>query len=209
MRPFKFELGISKNASGSCKVIWGKNIIYTCVYHTQGQDETTIKCTYRMLPFSVEDGKDKISRREVEISKALENAVEKTVLTCEHPNSVINITATVINADASTRCVALNGISLSLAMAGIKMRDLIVGISVGKLGDEFIVDLNSDQEKSGATDIALGILPNKKEVVLIQMDGNLTPEEFDELIDLAFENAKIIYEKQKEVLEKYNNGTVG
>lgn len=46
----------------------------------------------------------------------------------------------------------------------------------------------------------VGILPNLNEVVLLQLNGVLTPEEFNKAISLAFSAAEHIYKIAKEAL---------
>ena len=46
------------------------------------------------------------------------------------------------------------------------------------------------------------MLPRKKEISLMQMDGNFTPEEFRQAIELAILGCEKIYEAQREALEK-------
>ena len=45
-------------------------------------------------------------------------------------------------------------------------------------------------------------MPRKKGIVLLQMDGKLTREEFDNALKLAYDGAMKVYEMQKETLMK-------
>jgi ribonuclease PH len=47
-------------------------------------------------------------------------------------------------------------------------------------------------------------MPRKKQITLLQMDGELTPKEIKEIIKNVLKAGQVIYEKQKKTLkEKY------
>jgi hypothetical protein len=50
--------------------------------------------------------------------------------------------------------------------------------------------------------MAVAFLPNSKEVVLLQMDGEMSSKEFDNLMELASENVQKVYELQKAALKE-------
>ena len=45
------------------------------------------------------------------------------------------------------------------------------------------------------------MMPNTQSVTLLQMDGMLTPEEFEKAFNMAVEGCKKIYSLQKEALK--------
>ena len=85
------------------------------------------------------------------------------------------------------------------------MRDMVAATGVGKAFNEIIVDLNKDEEDApDAVDIPFGILPNSGEIVLLQMDGLLTKEEWAKIVPLGFKACQDVYAVQKKALaEKY------
>ena len=81
------------------------------------------------------------------------------------------------------------------------MRDMVSGVSVGRIAGNIVLDLNKNEEDApDAVDMPVAILPNSSEIVLFQMDGLLKKDELDEALELALEASKKVYELQKEAL---------
>jgi exosome complex component RRP41 len=88
-----------------------------------------------------------------------------------------------------------------MADAGIPMRDLVCATGVGKAYGEILLDLNKDEEDaSDAVDIPFGILPRTGEIVLLQMDGMLTKDEWKKCYELGLKGCQQVYEVQKKAL---------
>jgi exosome complex component RRP41 len=105
-----------------------------------------------------------------------------------------------LQADGGTRCAAITAASLAIADAGIPLRDLVVGCAAGKIDDAVVLDLYDAEDKLGAADVPVAIMPNLNAVTLLQMDGILTPGEFETAVNMAVEGCKKIYAMQKEAL---------
>ncbi len=166
-----------------------------------------LRCTYDLLSFSVEDRKKPgPSRRSQEISKATEWALEPAVYLDLFPSTVIDVQIYILQADAGTRTAGINAASMALAHAGIPMKDLVCSVAVGKLDKELVVDLTKEEEDfeggEGATDFAVAKLSNSDEFSLLQMDGKIQPEKVKEILKLASEACKKIYEAQKKALKE-------
>jgi len=117
-----------------------------------------------------------------------------------YPETEINIFVQVINADAGTRIACLNAASLALCQAGVEMRDLVVGITAGKVDGKVVLDLDNPEDNYGEADFAFAMMPTKNEIVLLQMDGNLTKEECDEAMKLMKNGIQKIYQMQRDAL---------
>jgi exosome complex component RRP41 len=86
------------------------------------------------------------------------------------------------------------------------MRDLVVACAAGKIEDTVVLDLMDTEDKLGAADVPVALMPNMNAVTLLQMDGILSTEEFESAVNLALEGCKKIYAMQKEALKaKYVN----
>ncbi len=209
LRNIKIKAGVLERADGSAYLEWGKNRVIAAVYGPRNlhpkflQDPTKayLRCTYNMAAFSVEDRKRPgPDRRSVEISKVTADALRCVVMLEKYPNAVIDVFIEILQADAGTRCAGLAAASVALAHAGIPMKDLVSTCTAGKIGDEVVVDLGKEEDNYGEADVPIAILPTKKEVVLLQMDGKLTREEFDKAYKLAVDGATKVYEIQKAAL---------
>lgn len=213
MRPLKIEAGVLKRADGSAYVELGENKVLAAVYgpremhprHLQRPDAAVLRCRYNMAPFSVEERKRPgPDRRSVEISKVTRQALEPVLFLELYPRSVIDIFIEVLQADAGTRTAGITAAAVALADAGIPMRDLVSSVAVGKIDDMIVLDLTKEEDQWGTTDMPVAIVPRKKLVSLLQMDGNLTEEEFKRALDLAFRGCEQIYQAQRQALkEKY------
>jgi exosome complex component RRP41 len=56
------------------------------------------------------------------------------------------------------------------------------------------------EDKVGSADVPVAFMPNLGVITLLQMDGILTPEEFEKTVNLAIEGCRKIYALQKEAL---------
>jgi exosome complex component RRP41 len=117
-----------------------------------------------------------------------------------YPRTGVDVFVEVLQADGGTRCASITAASLALADAGIPMRDLVVACAAGKVNDTVVLDLYDAEDKLGVADVPVALMPNLNAVTLLQMDGILTPEEFETAVNMAVEGCKKIYVMQKEAL---------
>jgi exosome complex component RRP41 len=210
LRPIKIEVGILSNADGSAYIEQGKNKILAAAFgpkemhpkHLSRPDRMVLRCRYHMAPFSVQERKSPApSRREIELSKVIRESLEPSLFVEYYPRTGVDIFIEVLQADGGTRCAGITAASLALADAGIPMRDLVVACAAGKVDDTVVLDLMDTEDKVGAADVPVAVMPNLNAVTLLQMDGILAPEEFEKAVNLAMEGCKKIYDLQKEALK--------
>src|SRR3989441_774304 len=103
---------------------------------------------------------------------------------------------------AGTRCAGLTAASVALADAGVPMRDLVTSCASGKIDDVVCLDLNKDEDNFGDADCPMAIVPRTGDVVLLQMDGHLTYDEFQKAMGLSIDATKRIYEMQRDALRR-------
>lgn len=216
LRPITIEAGILNQADGSASLTWGNNKVLAAVYgpreahprHHQNPTRAIVRCRYNMAAFSVSDRKRPgPDRRSVEISKVLSEALESVILTDQFPRTAIDIFVEVLEAEAGTRCAALTAASVALADAGIPMTDLIVSCAAGKINGKIALDLEKLEDNTGEADLPIAIIPRTKEIVLLQMDGDMSFEEFKQARNMAVEACMNINELQKNALrERYFSG---
>jgi len=211
MRPLKIEAGVLKRADGSAYVEWGLNKVMAAVYgprechprHLQNPDRALVQCHYNMASFSVDDRKRPgPDRRSHEISKITSEALTHVVFTEYFPRTSIDVYIEVLQANAGTRCAGLTAASVALADAGVPMRDLVASCAAGKVADTIVLDLGKEEDNFGQADIPVGYVPRAGEIVLLQMDGDLTNDEFDKGIHMAVEACKKVYEVQRDALRR-------
>lgn len=211
LRPIKMEVGVLKNADGSALVEFGSTKVIAAVYgpreppakYMLSPEKAIVRCRYHMAPFSTIERKSPApSRREIELSKVIREALESAIFTELFPRSAIDIFIEVLQADGGTRTAGLTAASLALADAGVPMRDLIAAVAVGKVDGVIVLDIDEVEDEYGEADMPVGMMPSLNQVVLLQLNGVMTREEFDAAMDLAMKGISEIYRLQKEALSK-------
>lgn len=215
-RNIKIEAGVLENADGSCYLEIGKNKVLCAVYgprecrmrHLQDPEKAVITVKYNMETYSVSDRKRPgTDRRSVEISKLISEALSSVVMVEQFPRTTIDVYIEILQANAGTRCAGLTAASVALADAGIPMRDIVPAIACGKADGHVLLDLNKEEDNYGQADVPIAIVPSTDEIVLLQMDGNMTREELDRGLDMAFRAAHEVYDLQRDaLLRKYAHG---
>ena len=215
VRPITIETGVIPVADGSCRMTWGTNDVVVAIYgpleahprKIQRQDRAVLDVRYNMAPFSTSDRiRPGFNRRSREISKVTADALESVVLLELYPRSKIRVEIEVLCAEAGTRCVGLTAASVALADAGIPMTDLVVSVASGKVNDVVVCDLNKEEDNYGEADLPMGVLPNSGELVFLQMDGDLSPEEFQLAWDYNMGAIAPVHKIMIEALERSNGG---
>jgi len=211
LRPTKMEVGVLDKADGSAYIEQGKNRIIAAIYgpreahpkHVALADRAVIKCRYHMAPFSVEERKSPApSRRELELSKVIREALETSIMSELYPRTSIDITIEVLQSDGGSRCAAITAASLALADAGVPLREIVAACAVGKINGKIALDLSDIEDKEGDADLPVAFMPKSKAITLLQMDGSFTEEEFNQALDMAINACEKINEMQIEALKR-------
>ncbi len=215
LRDISAKTGVIKNADGSAMFQIGKTVAYAAVYgprelhpkFLQNPEKGVLRCNYNMMAFSGsgERVRPGPSRRSREISLVIQKALLPVLSLEQYPNSVIDVYIELLQTDAGTRCAGICAASMALADAGIPMKDLVTAVAVGIVNGQPVVDLSKEEEDlDGAVDIAVGMLPRTKHVVLLQMDGTIKKTDFAEALRLVEQASKDIYAIQTRALrERY------
>ena len=208
-RPIKIEVGVLRNADGSAYIQFGKNKIMAAVYgpkevhpkHSALPDRSVLRCRYHMSPFSTEERKNPApSRREIEISKVIREALEPALMLEDYPRTAIDVYVEVLQSDGGSRCAGISAASVALADAGINMRDLVAACAAGKVAGQVVLDVDDTEDKEGQADLPIAIMPNSNQVTLLQLDGQLNSEEFNKAFSWALEGCRKVYQLQREAL---------
>ena len=208
-RKVTIKAGVLKNADGSAYIEFGDNKILAGVFgprdvhpkHMANTDTGILRCRYHMSPFSVTERKNPApSRREIEISKVIKEALEPALILDQFPRTAGDVFIDILQADGGSRCAALDAASVALADAGIPMRDMVCACAAGKVADTVVLDVNNEEDQAGQADMPVGYMPNLDKITLIQLDGVLTPDEYKKCVETAIDGCKQVYEIQKKAL---------
>ncbi len=211
LRPLYFEVRVLKNANGSALVQYGNTKVLAAVYGPRDPgirsmvlpNRAVLRCRYHMAPFSTHERKNPApSRREIELSKVVREALEPAIITESFPRTAIDIFIEILNADGGTRTAGITAASLALADAGIPMRDLVAGVAVGKVDGVLVLDISEEEDMHGEADMPIAVMPGLGQITLIQLNGVLSENEFWSAVELGLKGARKVYEAQKEALRK-------
>lgn len=218
MRPIEAKVGIIKRADGSAIFKIGNTWAYAAVYgprnlhpkFLQDPQKGILRCNYNMMPFSSSGERVRPggSRRSKEISLVTQKALLPVLNLEEYPNSVVDVFIELPQTEAGSRCAGICAASMALADAGLEMKDLVCAVSVGRVADKLLVDLDYSEESypdGPVADIPIAMMPNSGKITLLQMDGEVKKEELMKVIDMGKKALIDIYEVQKKALkEKYH-----
>lgn len=211
IRPIKIEAGVLEKADGSAYVEYGGTHAIAAVYgpremhprHLTEPQQAVLRVKYDMVPFSVGDRKRPgPDRRSIEISKVIRESLEPVVFLKNYPKTVIDVFIEIVQADAGTRVAGLTAASVALADAGIAMSDMIAACTAGKVDGVVCVDIDGIEDNEGEADLPVALAPRGNHITLLQMDGQLTKEEYEQALDYAIDGCRKIYELQKTALKK-------
>jgi len=214
LREIEAKVGVIKRADGSAYFKIGNTVAYVAVYGPRDlypkflQDPTkgVLRCRYNMLPFS--GAGDRVrpggNRRSKEISMVIENALLPSLNLEDFPNAVVDVFIELPQTDAGTRCAGICAAAMALADAGISMNDIVASVSVGKVNDKILVDLNYEEEsyEGDVTDIPIAVHPRSGKIALLQMDGEISREDLLKAIETGKKGIMEIYELQKKALKQ-------
>jgi exosome complex component RRP41 len=219
LRPLKIQAGVLNKADGSAYIEWGNNKILAAVYgpreciphHEASPYRAVIHCRYSMAPFSSseEHGRSGPSRRSMEISKVIKEVFENVVITEQFPKTAIDLFIEVLQADGGTRCAGITAAALALANAGIPMKDLPCAIAAGKIDGQIAIDFGKLEDNFGEGDIPIAIAPRKNEILLLQMDGMMSKEEFMKAIGMAMQASSKLNALQAQALRDVYSTKIG
>ena len=220
LRSLKIEAGILANANGSAYLEWGNNKVLAAVYgpkeatprHLADTNKAIIKCRYSMAPFSSmgDHGRSGPNRRAIEISKVTKEVFENVVMLEEFPGSEIEIFIEILQSDGGTRAAGITAAAVALANAGIHVKDMVYAVSAGRIDEHVVIDVNMIEDNYSDADMPVAISPKDSSVLLLQMDGGFTKEQFSEAMKMILESGKVISKVQRDALERlYENAEKG
>jgi len=216
-RKIEAKAGVIPNADGSAYFKIGNTAAYAAVYgprnlhpkFLQDPSKGVLRCNYNMMPFSSSGERVRPggSRRSKEISMVTQKALLPVLDLAEYPNSVVDVFIELPQTEAGSRCAGICAASMALADAGLAMKDLVAAVSVGKVDDKLVVDLDYKEESyedGPVADIPLAMMTNHDEITLLQMDGLISKDDLKNVLEMGKKVLKDIYEVQKKALkDKY------
>ena len=203
-RPVTIETGFARHAAGSCLIKVGATEVL-CAASVEGRVPSFLRGTgkgwvtaeYGMLPRAThkrggrEAATGRQSGRTQEIQRLIGRALRAVVDRDAMGEMQITLDCDVLNADGGTRCAAITGAWVALALAFRKLernrviarsplRTQVAAISCGVVGDALLLDLDY-AEDSGAGADANFVLAGDGGIVEVQASAEGAPFGQDQL----------------------------
>lgn len=227
IRPFSIEKNTFGYATGGVlismgqtKVLCSATIIDGVPRFLKDQGQGWLTAEYMMLPNAThtrsdrESIKGKQQSRSIEIQRLIGRALRQAIDLNKIGERTIQIDCDVLQADGGTRVASINGgmVALMLAIRHLQyekllkhdpIRSIVTAISLGKSGDDFLLDL--DYEEDSSVDIDLNLVADATDGV-IEIQGTaekapLTSSQLNAMVELGLSGIATVRGYQKEFLE--------
>ena len=218
---FEYADGSVLIEMGKTKVIIAATVENKVPPFLKGQGSGWVTAEYAMLPSATnkrtsrERAPKKISGRTQEIQRLIGRSLRAIINLKDLGERTIIIDCDVLQADGGTRCAAITGSSVALALALKKMMDdgvldqmplknLAGAVSVGLVEGKPLLDLDYLEDSNAETDMNV-VETDSGEIIEVQASAEKKPfskKEFDSLLTLADKGIKELIQVQKEVLKR-------
>ncbi len=212
LRPVTIAPHPISHPEGSALVCFGDTQVLCCASveervppWLQGRGRGWVSAEYDMLPratttrSSRDSHRGKISGRTQEIGRLIGRALRSVVHLPALGERLITVDCDVLQADGGTRCAAITGgyVALALAIAHLEEGDKIkagalpgrvAAVAVGILADGPQLDLDYSMDARAAVDLNV-VMAADASLVEVQGTGEQRPfsrQELDDMLDLAF-----------------------
>jgi ribonuclease PH len=207
LRPVRITTGYLKHAEGSCLIEVGDTRVVCAVSYEdkvppflKGKGEGWVTAEYGMLPRATntrsqrEATKGAPSGRTHEIQRLIGRSLRAVVHAKGLGERTFWADCDVIQADGGTRCASITGAFVALVEALRKLRragtlpaipvtDFVAAVSVGRVGDAILLDLDYDEDSSAHVDMNV-VKTGGGRFVEIQGTAEGEPFSDDEMLQL-------------------------
>ncbi|MDF2953230.1 MAG: Ribonuclease PH [Thermodesulfobacterium sp.] len=225
LRPVKFTLDFLKNPLSSVLVEFGNTKVLCTVSldekvppFLKGTATGWITAEYAFIPGATAERtpREIMGRkgRSMEIQRLIGRVLRGVVDLTKLGERTLWVDCEVLNADGGTRSASVTGgfVALKLAIKKLLEKgiiaedpvlDYLAGISVGKIGGEYYLDLNFEEDIIAEVDANFFMTESGK-IIEIQATAEKAPFSWEEITimkDIAYKGISELIKKQKEVLE--------
>jgi len=218
---FEYADGSILIEMGKTRVIIAATVENKVPLFLKGKGTGWITAEYAMLPRATnkrtirERPPKRISGRTQEIQRLIGRSLRAVINLKDLGERTIIIDCDVLQADGGTRCAAITGSSVALALALKKLMDdkildqmplknLAGAVSVGLVNGKPLLDLDYSEDSDAETDMNV-VKTDSGEIIEVQASAEKKPfskKEFDSLLTLADKGIKELIQVQKEVLKR-------
>ena len=226
LRDISITTGFARHAEGSCLIRMGHTEVLCTAsaearvpQFLRGSDEGWVTAEYGMLPRAThtrgerEAARGRQSGRTQEIHRLIGRALRAVVDRKAMGEMTITLDCDVLNADGGTRCAAITGgwVALALAfrhlnkmnvMGGSPLKGQVAAVSCGIMDGTAVLDLDYEEDSTAQAD-ANFVLTDTGGLVEIQATAEratFTEEQFRDLLALARLGTARLFAEQKRAL---------
>ena len=223
LREISFTPGFARHAEGSCLIRMGGTEVLCAASvegrvppFLRGKGEGWVTAEYGMLPRAThsrgerEAARGKQSGRTQEIQRLIGRSLRAVVDRKALGEMTVTLDCDVLNADGGTRCAAITGAWVALALALRKLEDSrviarspllgqVAAVSCGLMAGTAVLDL--DYAEDSTADADANFVLTEGGIVEIQATAEKAPfddAQFADLLRLARLGASRLYELQRE-----------
>jgi ribonuclease PH len=177
LRPAKVTTGYLKHAEGSClielgdtRVVCAASLEEKVPSFLKGKGEGWVTAEYGMLPRATttrsqrEVSRGAPSGRTHEIQRLIGRSLRAVVDLKALGERTVWVDCDVIQADGGTRCASITGAFIALvdalrrlrkqgSLAALPVRDFVAAVSVGRVKDSILLDLNYEEDSTAHVDM--------------------------------------------------------
>ena len=226
LRPVNFVIDFLKNPLSSVLVEFGNTKVLCTITldekvppFLKGTGTGWITAEYAFIPGATIERtpRETMGRkgRSMEIQRLIGRTLRGVVDLTKLGERTLWVDCEVLNADGGTRSASVTGafVALKLAVKRLLEREIIkedpildylAGVSVGKIGDQYSLDLNFEEDLLAEVDANFFMTQSGK-IIEIQATAEKAPLSWEEITimkDLAFKGISKLIKKQKEVLRE-------
>ncbi len=211
LRPVRIESGFVATATGSVLITAGETRVICTASHTpgvprwmSGRGRGWLTAEYGMLPASTGERKPRdvtkgrADGRTVEIQRLIGRSLRSVVDLAALGENTIYLDCDVLTADGGTRCAAITGAYVALALACARLREdgvlarspltaTLAAVSCGIVGGTPLLDLDYSEDSTAEVDANV-VMTGDGGLVEVQATAERTPlsrAHLDELLALA------------------------
>ena len=226
LRPVGITRGYTKNAPGSVLIRAGRTMVLcTACWEPgvptwkKGQGSGWVTAEYDMLPGATSDrrprNRTKIDGRTQEIQRLIGRSLRAVVDLERLGENSILVDCDVLQADGGTRTASITGAYVALCdtvrvavrnrwIAGSPIREPVAAVSVGKVNDRMLLDLDHGEDAAARVDMNV-VMTGSGRFIEVQGTGEeatFTRAELDKLLRLAGRGIRQLVELQQKTLRK-------
>ncbi|TDA67868.1 MAG: ribonuclease PH [Clostridia bacterium] len=214
----KYPEGSALIEAGDTKVICTATIEAKVPGFLRGKGQGWVTAEYGMLPRATEvrtvrdATRGRVAGRSQEIQRLIGRSIRAVIEMPAMGERTVWIDCDVLQADGGTRTASITGayVAVVQALAGLvaegeikrlPVTDLLAAVSVGKVGEELLLDLDFAEDSQAGVDMNV-VMTGAGKLVEVQGTAEQTPftrEELQQMLDLAAEGIARLCEVQRQV----------